>query len=141
MVNSKLMPFVFEQLRLLVVINNMITSVTYMEVNYYLFGQMSFGHMPGSPLLNYSHLHFPISKYNTTRLFSFSHTDQEDCLALYTRRQGYWNDQNCGTPEGRVCKRPVGSPRPSTPAPTLTPTATTTVTSQYCPPGWTAAPG
>ncbi|XP_050730814.1 C-type mannose receptor 2-like [Eriocheir sinensis] len=64
--------------------------------------------------------------------------DQEDCLALYTRRQGYWNDQNCGTPEGRVCKRPVGDARPVAPAPTLT---TTTATSHYCHPGWTAAPG
>ncbi|XP_045107957.1 macrophage mannose receptor 1-like [Portunus trituberculatus] len=64
--------------------------------------------------------------------------DQEDCLALYTRRQGYWNDQNCGFPAGRVCKRPLGSsqrPKLSIPAPT--PAAS----SSHCPRGWTTAQG
>ncbi|KAK8378664.1 hypothetical protein O3P69_009394 [Scylla paramamosain] len=64
--------------------------------------------------------------------------DQEDCLALYTRRQGYWNDQNCGSPAGRVCKRPLGSSRRHTP-PTHAPTPA--ASPGKCPRGWTTAQG
>ncbi|XP_042223061.1 macrophage mannose receptor 1-like isoform X2 [Homarus americanus] len=54
--------------------------------------------------------------------------DQEDCIALYTHQQGYWNDQNCANKEGRVCKRLHGK--------TLPPVHTTKVPDGHCPQGW-----
>ncbi|XP_071527696.1 macrophage mannose receptor 1-like isoform X2 [Panulirus ornatus] len=54
--------------------------------------------------------------------------DAEDCVALYSHRQGYWNDQNCGYQQGHVCKRPHGA--------TLPPQPTTELPNGTCPSGW-----
>ncbi|XP_068203774.1 macrophage mannose receptor 1-like [Palaemon carinicauda] len=57
-----------------------------------------------------------------------SYMDQEDCIEMYNRRLGVWNDKNCGHLTGRVCKRPKGA--------TLPPPATTVVPAGNCPEGW-----
>ncbi|XP_066982679.1 macrophage mannose receptor 1-like isoform X2 [Macrobrachium rosenbergii] len=57
-----------------------------------------------------------------------SFQDQEDCIEMYNRRLGTWNDKNCGHLTGRVCKRPKGATVPP-PSPTEPP-------SGNCPEGW-----
>ncbi|KAK4329168.1 hypothetical protein Pmani_000459 [Petrolisthes manimaculis] len=54
--------------------------------------------------------------------------DQEDCISMYTRNQGYWNDKNCAVPEGYVCKRPYQHFYPKH-QPTVAPKG-------YCPSDW-----
>ncbi|XP_066983330.1 macrophage mannose receptor 1-like isoform X1 [Macrobrachium rosenbergii] len=54
--------------------------------------------------------------------------DQEDCIALYTRDFGYWNDQNCGHKQGRICKRALWTMHG--------PQVTTPVPEGNCPEGW-----
>ncbi|XP_042869527.1 macrophage mannose receptor 1-like isoform X1 [Penaeus japonicus] len=54
--------------------------------------------------------------------------DQEDCISMYTRTTGYWNDQNCAHNEGRICKRPHHA--------TLPPAQTTAVPEGHCQSGW-----
>ncbi|KAG0695880.1 Macrophage mannose receptor 1 [Chionoecetes opilio] len=53
---------------------------------------------------------------------------QEDCIAMYTNQQGYWNDQNCGSTAGRICKRTSGVTQP--------PAKTTKAPDGHCPEGW-----
>ncbi|XP_068210370.1 macrophage mannose receptor 1-like isoform X2 [Palaemon carinicauda] len=57
-----------------------------------------------------------------------NHYDQEDCIAFYTRSFGYWNDQNCGHKQGRICKRAFGTMH--------SPHVTTPVPEGNCPEGW-----
>lgn len=54
--------------------------------------------------------------------------DQEDCIGMYTRASGYWNDQNCAHTEGRICKRPHHA--------TLPPAQSTVAPEGHCPSGW-----
>ncbi|CAL4170084.1 unnamed protein product, partial [Meganyctiphanes norvegica] len=56
--------------------------------------------------------------------------DQESCVAIYTNHDnGYWNDANCASLNGRICKRPNGK--------TLPPPITPKPPSGHCPDGWT----
>ncbi|XP_064101211.1 macrophage mannose receptor 1-like [Macrobrachium nipponense] len=57
-----------------------------------------------------------------------SYMDQEDCIEMYNRGKGTWNDKNCGHLSGRVCKRPNGA--------TVPPPLSTLPTAGNCPQNW-----
>ena len=62
--------------------------------------------------------------------------DEEICMEFVASRSGYWNDRDCSTLNGRVCKRPQGATYAPL-NPTSTPTSTPTPTPQgHCGEGW-----